>query len=412
MTRVRGHGIGVWLALVTSVSLGACVDGMSGGNGITTDAERSDAVGVAPAAKAGNAKAMPVKPPAAPGVSVDGTLPAKPAASAAVRERMASVTASAAAWSVSLTASQTSLWPMAYATLTATTNMDVGPTPYYIRIWDPKAASFLATCGSGTTCSVAVSRDNADLSSFTARVVDGNGIIVASMFETVSWHGGGLKFVPAEPTLPIAGTMLLSAVTDFDISPTPFYIQLFDVAAGTTLATCGTGTGCVAAVRQTAAATRRFRACLTAGVQAFPPTSFLECTDDQFVTWSDTTGDMMMFTGSSDPTTLTVTAVAPFDVGPTPYYIQLYSLDGRQLTACGSGTTCSTTFSVTSSTSPSHSGLVGFVATWQGALTDIVAAAVGSNVLRPFGGGAGSPLGPGPHSPPGPIGDPSPIILQ
>jgi hypothetical protein len=38
-------------------------------------------------------------------------------------------------------------------TFTATANVNVGPTPYYIEIWDATTGTELEICGSGTTCS-------------------------------------------------------------------------------------------------------------------------------------------------------------------------------------------------------------------------------------------------------------------
>jgi hypothetical protein len=38
--------------------------------------------------------------------------------------------------------------------VTATANANVGPTPYYIEIFDENTGSRLAVCGSGTTCSL------------------------------------------------------------------------------------------------------------------------------------------------------------------------------------------------------------------------------------------------------------------
>lgn len=44
----------------------------------------------------------------------------------------------------------------AVGVFTATANMDVGPTPYviYIYIYDEATGAQLASCGSGTSCSV------------------------------------------------------------------------------------------------------------------------------------------------------------------------------------------------------------------------------------------------------------------
>ncbi|TMK39248.1 MAG: hypothetical protein E6G66_17900, partial [Actinobacteria bacterium] len=43
------------------------------------------------------------------------------------------------------------------ATLTATYTLDVGPTPYYIEIFDHTTGVLVKECSSGTTCSVSVS---------------------------------------------------------------------------------------------------------------------------------------------------------------------------------------------------------------------------------------------------------------
>lgn len=43
-------------------------------------------------------------------------------------------------------------------TLTATTNTDVGPTPYYITIYSETTGAELAVCGFGTTCTATVAQ--------------------------------------------------------------------------------------------------------------------------------------------------------------------------------------------------------------------------------------------------------------
>src|SRR5690242_8902921 len=58
-------------------------------------------------------------------------------------------------WQLTFSASQTMLWPTQYSTLTATVGTNVGPTPYYILIFDvgtsPNGNSgrLIASCGSG-----------------------------------------------------------------------------------------------------------------------------------------------------------------------------------------------------------------------------------------------------------------------
>ncbi|HEY6277650.1 MAG TPA: hypothetical protein VIX86_15100 [Streptosporangiaceae bacterium] len=79
-------------------------------------------------------------------------------------------------------------------TLTATTNTDVGPTPYYITIYSETTGAELAVCGSGTTCSATVSQTAAGRQVFEAFVGDdvpGNGhpgfVLVSSNEVPVAW---------------------------------------------------------------------------------------------------------------------------------------------------------------------------------------------------------------------------------
>jgi hypothetical protein len=58
---------------------------------------------------------------------------------------------------VSLTYNPTFLYYWESTTLTATTNFDVGPTPYFIGLYDVTDGTWVKECPTGTTCSVTVS---------------------------------------------------------------------------------------------------------------------------------------------------------------------------------------------------------------------------------------------------------------
>lgn len=75
-------------------------------------------------------------------------------------------------FAVSLMANVQQLAPGHTAKLTATTNADVGPTPYYISIYDQTAHTELTVCGSGTVCSAYVSEPVVTSHTFTAYVGD------------------------------------------------------------------------------------------------------------------------------------------------------------------------------------------------------------------------------------------------
>src|SRR5580698_4029864 len=91
----------------------------------------------------------PPPPPSTPGAGLGTAIPAK-------RHRATVPRPGTAGWTVTLTASPDPQWPTEYSTLTATTNMNVGPTPYYLRIYDQTAQAWVITCGTGTTCTAPV----------------------------------------------------------------------------------------------------------------------------------------------------------------------------------------------------------------------------------------------------------------
>ena len=97
-------------------------------------------------------------------------------------------------FAVSLSAS--SAYPLIgqSVTLTATTNTDVGPTPYYITIYSETTGAELAACGFGTTCTATVTQGTPGAQTFEAFVGDdipGSGhpgfALVSSNEVTVGW---------------------------------------------------------------------------------------------------------------------------------------------------------------------------------------------------------------------------------
>ena len=271
----------------------------------------------------------------------------------------------AVAWSVGLAASPPSTWPTDATTLTATANMDVGPTPYYIRILDFDSNTFIATCGVGTTCQASVTRPIIQTSSFAAFVEDLQGHEVADSMGgflfgalPVSWHGSGVTLTESATQVPIGGAATLFTSTSFDIGPSPFYAGVYDVTTGALLAQYGFGTGITASVSQGTATTHAYRACFSNFGTSYPPPNMLECGATQYVTWSNSGNAVSLAVPSTTFGSESVSATASFDVGPTPYFIQIYSIEDGRLASCGAGTTCTATF--TPSMNGSH--LVAFIA--------------------------------------------------
>jgi hypothetical protein len=303
---------------------------------------------------------------------------------------------------LSLVASQPSPWAMTYTVLTARTNLDVGSTPYYIRIWDVETGSYLASCGTGSSCSVAVTRPNVDSASFTAVLTDLTNPPLASASTQVYWHVSGVKLTQSVTTTAVGATAILTAMTDSDILSSPFYVQLYDDTTSTLLQSCGAGTQCSVAVSQTTATTHAYRACFSGFGASMPPPNLLECTAERFIAWSSTGITVALSTSQG-----TVTAFSSVDVGPTPYFIQIFDFAGSRIASCRSGRICSVAFN------PVWSGsyLVGLVGPSTTA-PDTNATAVSSVIgLFSVGDGAqGTVVTSGPH-PSGPTGRPPFTVL-
>ncbi|MGO9081986.1 MAG: hypothetical protein ACLQDY_23615 [Streptosporangiaceae bacterium] len=75
-------------------------------------------------------------------------------------------------FTVSLAASASYPFTGQSVTLTATTNANVGPTPYYITIYSETTGLPLAVCGVGTTCSATVAQGTPGTQAYEAFVGD------------------------------------------------------------------------------------------------------------------------------------------------------------------------------------------------------------------------------------------------
>lgn len=260
----------------------------------------------------------------------------------------------AIAWSVSLTASSNNLWPDQYSTLTATANQDVGPTPYYLEIYDLTSASYVSICGSGTVCTATVTQTQPTTHTYEAFVAYyppttglPSGIQANSSVVYVLWHGVNVTLGASQSTLPLSGLTTLTANTSSDVGPSPFYIEIFDTTTSTRLTVCGFGTSCSVTTSQAVATTHKFVAYVSGYSTTLPPASTIATSNPVYVTWSSTGYRVTLSGPTFSYGSETLTATSNVNVGPTPYWIEIFDLDnGARLTVCGSGTTCSVTTSL------------------------------------------------------------------
>ena len=325
-------------------------------------------------------KPVPVRPPSSPGAGLGAAIPAKP--------HHAREVAPLTAWSVSLTASPNWLWPTQYSTLTATANMNVGPTPYYLRIYDETAGAYVVTCATGTTCSVPVTQPTPTTHYYIAVVSYASsgyppgGEQAASGTVGVVWQGVYLSLSASPTTVPVWTAATLTATTSADIGPSPFWTEIYDVTTQTRVAVCGYGTSCSTTVSQSAATTHEYIAYLSNYSTAYPPAGIQETSRVNFITWSNLGWRVSLSAPSATYGSETVTAYANGNVGPTPYYIEIFNEStGTRLAECAWGSTCSATFT------PSYSGsdLVAFISGYSTAFppTGIVASSnVATSYLR------------------------------
>lgn len=257
-----------------------------------------------------------------------------------------------AAWSVGLTASSTNLWPKQYSTLTATANQNVGPTAYYISIYDVTAGTYLKVCGTGTVCSISLTQPTATTHAFRAYISTypstnppANQVAVSGTV-SVQWKSISVSLKANVPTTYIGGTSTLTATTSTDVWPTPFYTQIYDATTGVRLKSCASGTTCAFTTSQGVATTHRYVAYVSDNSAAYLPTGIQATSNSSFITWANSGYRVSLSSASAGGLQRTLTATSNVNVGLTPYYIEIFNArTGTRLAICGSGTTCSTTVS-------------------------------------------------------------------
>jgi hypothetical protein len=152
----------------------------------------------------------------------------------------------------SITVSARDVSPGTGVTVTATTSMDVGPTPYYTQIYDMTTGARIAVCGSGTVCSQTTSYQYPHFGRFEAFVGDNsysppppNTQGGGSGEADVAWNAidvtlSGLVVFPSSTQY----GFVLTANSAVDVGPTPYYIEIFNITTGAEVASCGSGTSC------------------------------------------------------------------------------------------------------------------------------------------------------------------------
>ncbi|MDI1448504.1 hypothetical protein [Polyangium sp. 6x1] len=313
--------------------------------GCVVDADEDGALGAADdirdLVEPAERKPVPVRPPLAPNVITDAELPEKPE-----HDKKSNPASSLSGWTVNLTATPDTLWPTEWSKLRATTNNQLGPTPYYLAIYDNSTGARLAACGYDTFCEFWVSKPNVSWGSYTAYVqrYDATDTQAESPYKLVEWHGANLDISATQNTVGIGASTTITATASWDVGPSPFYILIFDVTTGTLLEHCGIGSSCGVTVSEGAATTHAYQAFLAPYGASLPLAGVQEATAKTYVTWSDSGYSLSLGTPVLQGSAETVTVTSNINVVKTPYWIQLFSDWGTRLGSCKSGATCTLTY--------------------------------------------------------------------
>lgn len=251
--------------------------------------------------------------------------------------------------SISLGASPQYLAPGGGSTLTAYVNVDVGPTPYWIEIFDASTGTNLAICASGSSCSGSESQGGATVHTFVAYVSGyGTGnpppnVQVTSNSVNVVWFSVGLS--ASTTALSPGGSTTLTASANADVGPSPYWLSIFDQTAGARVALCASGSSCSVTVTQSGSTIRNYVGYVGGSGTTAPPSPVQATSNTIQVTWlSITLGATATFLAPGASTTLI--ANASQNVGPTLYGIQIYDqTTNTQIARCATGTSCSTSIS-------------------------------------------------------------------
>ena len=153
--------------------------------------------------------------------------------------------------SPSISASPTTVAVGATSTVTATTTADVGPSPFFIEIFDTTTQTLVKECPSGTSCVAPVSQAAASTHGYQVFISPFStsfpppGSIESTNLVYVTWSNAGFTITLSDPRVTDIGVPLtVSATTNLDVGPTPYFIEIYDATTGTRIAVCGSGTTC------------------------------------------------------------------------------------------------------------------------------------------------------------------------
>jgi hypothetical protein len=286
-----------------------------------------------------------------------------PAAAAATAPHV--IQPNAAAWTVTLTADSYNPLPTISVTLKAVSSVDVGAKGLYLDIFDLDTSTLLNQCSTGTSCYTSVVGNAGQHQHYVAYITDAPGDGAGHDYANsstiqVSWQTISVTLTIDVHTLAVGGTATLTSVSSADIYHSVFVIQIWDTTDDYPVSPECYNV-CTTTVTRPSAGVTGYQARVVDAIdypqpppQAYSPVNYVD--------WTTSKMTLTLTAPAVTHGPETVAATASIDVGPTPYYIEIFDTSGRELAMCGTGSVC-TLFNYTPATSPGSpaSQLVAFI---------------------------------------------------
>ena len=236
--------------------------------------------------------------------------------------------------------------PGSSSLVTVYANTDVGPTPYWLELFDASTGANLVICASGSSCSAWVSQGGPTVNSYYGYASSyGTALpppnVQASASTFVVWFG--ISLTASLPAIQPGQTTSLQANANANVGPSPYYISIFDATTGARVALCAAGSTCGVNINQASSTVRDYIAYVGGSTTTRPPSSVQATSNYVEVTWLSVSLSVDA-TVAAPGVYVGLTATASQDVRYTVYDIDIFDVtSGSMVARCGVGITCSTT---------------------------------------------------------------------
>lgn len=128
----------------------------------------------------------------------------------------------------------------------ATYPVDVGPSPYYLKVFDLTTGGSIVTCSSGTSCSASVSYGSTATHQLGAYLTTQNAALPVTglplnqqAYAEATWASTGFQVSLSR------GSDGFVATTNRDVNSTPYHITIYKPGSTVPVTTCSRGTSCL-----------------------------------------------------------------------------------------------------------------------------------------------------------------------